>query len=247
MKNIYERMNAVMADMDVLAKASKSGQGYNFASYDSLMGVVHPLFVKHGITMIVSVDEAKESIIEKGGDKREFRTEVWLSVDFVNIDNPLDRANAKGYGVGTSARDVGPGIATSYGVKQVVLKSLSVPCGDDAEKSGAQVAKKEEKKTAAKEKKTETETKKSVYAEIVAKMTSKGGTEETVKEWMRKHKYRSVGSVSIEVLKSYLADLDKPGIPVAAKPEVAAPEPGPPPPTEPPPEEAGDEEGQIEF
>lgn len=242
MLNIHQRMLAVMDDMGAIDKESQMSGGkagsYKYTSYDALMGVVQPFFVKHGIFMRVDVEEATETVIKKDADEwgtREYRTEVRIVVAFVNVDMPVDAIHVTGHGTGTNGRDVGIGIAVSYAIKKVVLSNLAVPCGEDAEKSMANVEEKMKQQSQEKENEAEKADKKRVYAKIIAKLKANGGTENIVKAWMKEHGYSArKNPVPMEVLESYLKSLDTP---------EAEPEPEPPADEQP----EGLDQGEIEF
>lgn len=125
-KNIYQRMLGVMGDLDSVAKAetarvkTKAGgeYSYRFVSHDAVAAALHPLFVKHGIYPHFSVKSAVFN-----GD-----TTLTVLARFVNADSPDDVIETEGVGIGQG--DKGPGIAYSYAVKTILLKSLLLESGE---------------------------------------------------------------------------------------------------------------------
>jgi hypothetical protein len=125
-KNIYQRMHAVMQDISYVQKGEKTVNGqYRFVSHDAVTAKVRDALVKHGIVSAVSVDDAKQD-----GN----RTEVVVSVSFVNIDNPRDLMSVRSIGYGIDPQDKGPGKAISYAVKYAYLKAFALETGDDPER-----------------------------------------------------------------------------------------------------------------
>lgn len=122
-KNIYQRILSVMAEVDYIQKGEKRvANQYRFCSHDQVTATIHPQLVKHGIMIIPTIKERKQD-----GN----RTEILLEVKFINIDNPTDYfvVDALGYGIDTS--DKGPGKAVSYAYKYALLKTFALETGDD--------------------------------------------------------------------------------------------------------------------
>ena len=70
-RNIYQRINAVMQDCDYLQK-EKAAQGKG-VRYDTVIAMLRPLLIKHGIVMVVkqrdmecltSVDGTKQKVYQ---------------------------------------------------------------------------------------------------------------------------------------------------------------------------------------
>jgi hypothetical protein len=121
--NIYQRIHAVMKDVDYIKKGDKKVNGqYNFVSHDQVSAKLHPYLVKHGIVVIPSVDH-----IHQEGN----RTEVKIGVVFKNIDDPADCFITQYPGYGIDSGDKGPGKAISYAFKYALLKVFCLETGDD--------------------------------------------------------------------------------------------------------------------
>lgn len=121
--NIYQRVNAVMAELDYIAKGDKTVNGmYRFVGHDQVTAKVHPLLVKHGIAILPSIEK-----IEQSGN----RTEVHLLVVFINSDCPTDCFTVRFVGYGIDSGDKGPGKAISYAYKYALLKVFCLETGDD--------------------------------------------------------------------------------------------------------------------
>lgn len=121
-KNIYQRIAAVMAEVDYIQKEKKNGMRYSIVSHDAVTAKVRPILLKHGVVYW------PESLLrEQVGNT----TMVNLSVRFQNIDNPEDFLSVETCGYGVDDQDKGPGKAISYAVKYALLKCLGLETGDD--------------------------------------------------------------------------------------------------------------------
>jgi len=121
--NIYQRIHAIMSELDYVAKGDKTVNGqYRFVSHDQVTAKVHPLLVKHGIVIVPTVDEVMQE---------NNRTCVKLSVAFINIDDTSDWVRTTYYGYGVDNGDKGIGKAISYAFKYALLKTFCLETGDD--------------------------------------------------------------------------------------------------------------------
>lgn len=124
--NIYQRINAVMHDVNAVQKESKKvNNQYTFVSHDAVAAALHGPMAKHGIVMLPTVKELKQD-----GN----RTVVCMEIAFINIDTPEDRFTINYYGYGIDPQDKGVGKAISYAVKYALLKVFCLETGDDVEK-----------------------------------------------------------------------------------------------------------------
>lgn len=125
-KNIYQRINDVMADVSYVNKEERKVNGqYTFVSHDAVTAAIHPHLVSHGITVVTNCSE-----LEQDGN----RTKVWVNFKFVNIDDPKDFIEVQFPGYGIDSQDKGVGKAISYAVKYCLLKMFCLETGDDVEK-----------------------------------------------------------------------------------------------------------------
>jgi ERF superfamily len=123
MLNIHQRILEVMKECDYVQKGEKLlNNQYKFVSHDAVVAKLHPLFVKHGITVIPSL----ESFSQEGN-----RTMVKILVAFTNVDEPNDKIILAMLGYGVDPSDKGPGKAMSYAFKYALLKTFCLETGDD--------------------------------------------------------------------------------------------------------------------
>ena len=122
-KNIYQRIIAIMAEVDYIQKGEKkAGNIYKYVSHDAVSEKLHPYLVKHGVAVIPSV----KSMTRDGN-----MTIACVTMKFVNIDNPEDFFISEGYGYGIDSGDKGPGKSISYATKYIMLKTFVLETGDD--------------------------------------------------------------------------------------------------------------------
>jgi hypothetical protein len=116
-----------MTELDGVAKSDSKVNGqYRFHSHDDVTAALHPLLVKHGITMIPTVTKHTQE-----GN----RTEAEVSVVFSNADDPSnDNFVVQYFGYGVDSGDKGPGKAISYACKYAALKTFCLSTGDDPDK-----------------------------------------------------------------------------------------------------------------
>lgn len=121
--NLHKRILGIMSELDYIEKGSAKVNGqYRFVSHDQVTAKIHPLLVKHGVTIIPSI----EDVTQEGN-----RTMVKLMVGFLNADNPQDNFTIRSIGYGIDSSDKGPGKAISYAYKYALLKMFCLETGDD--------------------------------------------------------------------------------------------------------------------
>jgi len=121
-KNIYQRINAVMQEVDYVQREKKQGMRYSAVMHDAVTKLVRPALVKHGIVYFPT-----NFRIEQVGN----RTQLACEVVFQNIDDRADFMAVATAGYGIDDQDKGPGKAISYAVKYALLKALGLETGDD--------------------------------------------------------------------------------------------------------------------
>ena len=129
-KNIHQRLNAIMAEVNYIKKDKNikmGGGGFKVTGHDAVTKLIHPLLVKHGISLIPSVDE----MTQEGN-----RTRVRMSFQWINIDDPEDKFTNFCESYGLDNQDKGPGKSISYCQRFIALKTLHLETGEkDIEES----------------------------------------------------------------------------------------------------------------
>ena len=120
--NIYQRLHAVMQEVDYIQKEKRQGMRYSIVSHDAVTAKVRPLMVKHGVVYFPTNFK-----LDQVGN----RTQLSCDVVFQNIDDRTDFMAVSTAGYGIDDQDKGPGKAISYAVKYALLKALGLETGDD--------------------------------------------------------------------------------------------------------------------
>ena len=121
-KTLLQRLNAVQGECSYVQKEKKQGMRYSIVSHDAVTALVRPLMVKWGVVYFPHVMK-----MEQVGN----RTQIHMSVRFVNIDDKDDFIDVTTGGYGIDDQDKGPGKAISYSIKYALLKTLGLETGDD--------------------------------------------------------------------------------------------------------------------
>lgn len=136
--NIYQRMLLIMGDVQAVQKEDKKVNNmYRYVGHDAVSKAVHMPMVRAGVYMQPDVIEMKQD-----GN----RTEIMMTMTFINVDQPDDRFIMKMPGYGIDPQDKGIGKAISYATKYGYLKAFCLETGDDVEKDNIDHEPKEEKK-----------------------------------------------------------------------------------------------------
>lgn len=124
MRNLQQRIAAVMAECTYVQKNRPKGMEYSIVSHDAVTKKVRPYLLKHGVRYHSTVLEH----YQEGN-----RTVAEVQTTFVNIDEPEDTESIVTFGYGVDSEDKGPGKAMSYAVKYALLKTLALETGEDAD------------------------------------------------------------------------------------------------------------------
>jgi ERF superfamily len=134
-KNIFQRINAVQAEIGYIQKdrsVSTGGGSYKAVSHDTVTALLRPHLVKHGIAVLTSLAATPEfDQKEEGSKQRLFRAEFVVS--FVNVDNPSDRLMVTLPAHAMDNSDKSCGKAISYATKYALLKTFLLETGEDEE------------------------------------------------------------------------------------------------------------------
>lgn len=123
--NIHQRLAAAMDQVTYVRKDKNEKMQYSVVLHDAVTAKVRPALLSAGV-----VYYPEQLTHTQNGN----RTEVSLSMRFVNIDNPDDFISVPSFGYGIDQQDKGPGKAISYAVKYALLKALGLETGDDPDK-----------------------------------------------------------------------------------------------------------------
>lgn len=145
-KNIYQRLHAVMGEVGYIQKEDKKvNNQYTFVSHDAVTAKVRPALLKHGViyfpqnlkTSCETFHKKEEKWLNNEKvlvDAPYTFTTAHMDVEFVNIDKPEEKILVPSFGYGIDNQDKGAGKAMSYAVKYALLKALGLETGDDPER-----------------------------------------------------------------------------------------------------------------
>lgn len=123
--NLYEKINAIMGEVESLQKDGKVSFGttkYNFLSEAKTTAIFHEKFVAHKLVMLpIYVEEKINGSVTHGIYKYKL----------VNAENPEEFIELMAAGQGHDSSDKGSGKASSYAYKYLLWRSFAIPSNDD--------------------------------------------------------------------------------------------------------------------
>lgn len=131
-KNIFQRISAVMQDVQYLAKDDQIEFGktkYRAISEEKVTTTIRKSLITHGIVIVpVKQEHSKDGVL----------TTVDVTYRIQNIENENDYIEAVSSGTGVDTQDKGVGKAMTYAYKYLLLRTFAIPTGEDPEKNRAQ-------------------------------------------------------------------------------------------------------------
>lgn len=137
--NIFERMAAITAELEPVAKDLQVGSGdkaYQATKEGTILKAVKPLESKYRIYSYPASREKETTIIEKeyewNGERRKVRlvkVDVTVQYRFVNMDAPDECVEMTSYGTGLDTGDKAPGKAMTYADKYALMKAYKISTG----------------------------------------------------------------------------------------------------------------------
>lgn len=152
--NIYQRMLAITADMQTVAKnllVPAGGGKYRAVSETDVLNAVKPLEIRHGVysypveRRTISVDVLETEERRKDYDTKQYETikktqfvyRIETRYRFVNVDFPNEYIDVVSYGDGIDSADKAPGKAMTYSDKYALLKAYKIQTGDDPDQDAS--------------------------------------------------------------------------------------------------------------
>lgn len=148
--NIYQRMAAITADLQTVAKNltvdTGKGRGYKAVSERDIIDAVKPLEAKHGVysypfsreTLDAQMLETEKSYNGNTTKRTDFYTRLKTVYRFVNVDNPTEYVDTTVFSVGIDSQDKGDGKAMTYGDKYALMKTYKISTGDDPDQTASE-------------------------------------------------------------------------------------------------------------
>ena len=147
--NIYEKLAAITAELNAVAKNLKVGEGrssYKAVGEADVLAAVKPLEEKYKVysypasRRIVDSDVITTKKVYNGqeSESSKFFMRVETVYRFVNTENPEEYVEVTTYGDGVDSGDKSPGKAMTYGDKYALLKAYKIITGDDPDQTASE-------------------------------------------------------------------------------------------------------------
>lgn len=134
MANIYEKIAAVMQDVQYLAKDDNVSFGqtnYKALSEEKVTVIMRSAMLKHKLVVFP---------VEQSATRTGNITHVDVKYRIVNMEDPADYIEVVSCGDGADTQDKGSGKAMTYAFKYMWLRTFAIPTGEDPDKiSSAQL------------------------------------------------------------------------------------------------------------
>lgn len=137
-KNIFQRMSAITAELQTVAKNLEVGLGkntYKAVSESDVLRAVKPIEAKHGVysypfsrTIVRSDTITTET---DRGSRLTYFMRIETVYRFVNMDNPQEYIDITTFGDGIDTGDKAPGKGMTYADKYALLKAYKINTGED--------------------------------------------------------------------------------------------------------------------
>jgi hypothetical protein len=126
--NLWQKINAVMQDVQYLAKDDKVEFGttkYKAISEEKVTAAVRESLVKNGLVIMpIEQEHIKEGNLST----------VNVKYKILNMDNPQEFEIIASSGTGVDTQDKGVGKAMTYAYKYMLLRTFAIPTGEDPDK-----------------------------------------------------------------------------------------------------------------
>lgn len=142
--NVYQKISKIMSEVEYLKKDDKvitnqkTGAGYKAITEEKVTTTVRNAMIKYGIVIIpIEQDHKREDEILKdyqGNEKVSRLTTVDTKYKIQNIEDKDDYVIAVSSGTGVDTQDKGIGKAMTYSYKYLLLRTFSIPTGEDTDK-----------------------------------------------------------------------------------------------------------------
>lgn len=147
--NIFEKLAAITAELNAVAKNLKVGEGrnsYKAVCEGDVLAAVKPLEAKYNVYSypysreIVDSDKITTKKIYNGQENEtiKFYMRVKTVYRFVNTEDPAEFCEVTTYGDGIDPGDKAPGKAMTYGDKYALLKAYKIITGDDPDQTSSE-------------------------------------------------------------------------------------------------------------
>ena len=135
--NIYEKINAVMKEIEYLTKDDKVEfvtTKYKAISEEKVTTAVRNELVKQGIVILPVEQESSNQELIRTEKSVNMLTSVHVKYRIQNIEDKEDYIEVESNGTGVDTQDKGVGKAMTYAYKYMLLRTFAIPTGEDPDK-----------------------------------------------------------------------------------------------------------------
>lgn len=149
--NIYQRIDAITAELAVVAKnltvQTGKSSSYKAVGERDIIDAVKPLEHKYGVVSFpVSRETLDDTMLESEGTdykgnpvkRTTFYIKIRTKYRFVNIDKPEDFIETETISDGIDSGDKGGGKAMTYGDKYALMKVYKISTGEDPDQKASE-------------------------------------------------------------------------------------------------------------
>lgn len=138
--NLYEKMQAITAEISTVAKNLKIESGkqkYKAVSEADVLAAVKPLEEKYKVYSYPCARQVVDSGEYTSKDSKRLFMRLETVYRFVDCENPADYLDITTYGDGLDSGDKAPGKAMTYADKYALLKAYKIQTGEDPDKEAS--------------------------------------------------------------------------------------------------------------
>lgn len=135
--NIFEKINAVMKEIEYLTKDDQVSFGttkYKAISEEKVTTAVRNELVKQGIVIIPVEQQSENKELIRTEKSVNMLTSVHVKYRIQNIEDSNDYIEVESNGTGVDTQDKGVGKAMTYAYKYMLLRTFAIPTGEDPDK-----------------------------------------------------------------------------------------------------------------
>lgn len=142
-RNLYQKISAVMKDIEYLQKDDRVKTGtdrngkdltYKAMSEEKVTQTVRESLIAHGLVILpVAQAHSRDELRDKEGVLKGYLSTVDTQYKIVDIETGQFELLASS-GTGADSQDKGVGKAMTYSYKYLLLRTFAIPTGDDPDK-----------------------------------------------------------------------------------------------------------------
>lgn len=152
--NIFEKMSAITAELQTVAKNLTVGTGnnqYRAVSERDILDAVKPTESKYGVysypvqreVLESNLFETEKTYTDRSGNttvtkSTTFMTRIKTVYRFVNIEKPDEYIETTTFAEGIDSQDKGSGKAMTYADKYALMKGYKISTGDDPDQNASE-------------------------------------------------------------------------------------------------------------